>query len=491
MGRTLRQRNPESADGDKPRAWCFSGTAKAYGRLFPELHWEDVPVAWSVIDTAIRTELENRRSRLALTPVPYSALPGLAQEGWIRPLDPWFTPEQLSHYAPEALELATVGGRLYAVPDDILSFVFFIRRNLLESLKVGPPRTWAEFETLAARLAKRRLAPTMLSGGESFRLAFLLSLLGSNGVFPSAGAALIQDAPRMIECYDWLRRLSIERGLLPLEELTHPRSVNTSVAALRRRAWGFGWLMNFAHLSPAVLRRYVFLPFPRGPSLAEGASPWRPMRGTGWCMPWSRAVPDAAVAALRAIHAPETLRAIHEPEITPFIAVRSLWDDPEVCRRYPLYRSAASLVEGARPLLVSGFPHFRRLDVTFRNAVLDGLAGREWMEEYGGGMSAPVSIRSVLRAIDTHPAGVRGVSGLARSLGLHPVRLRRLLRRELNESAGAYFRKRRLETARALLAAGGLNVKQVAAQIGYRSDTAFSRAYRRHFGHSPTSPPQI
>jgi transcriptional regulator GlxA family with amidase domain len=71
------------------------------------------------------------------------------------------------------------------------------------------------------------------------------------------------------------------------------------------------------------------------------------------------------------------------------------------------------------------------------------------------------------------------------------VRLRRLLRRELNESAGAYFRKRRLETARALLAAGGLNVKQVAAQVGYRSDTAFSRAYRRQFGHAPTSPPQI
>jgi AraC-like DNA-binding protein len=162
-----------------------------------------------------------------------------------------------------------------------------------------------------------------------------------------------------------------------------------------------------------------------------------------------------------------------------------------VCRRYPLYRSAAGLVEGARPVLAGGFPHFRRLDLTFRNALLDRVTGKEWIEEYGGALTAPVPIRSVLRAIDTQTTGVRGVGDVARSLGLHPVRLRRLLRRELNESAGVYFRKRRLETARALLAAGGLNVKQVAAQVGYRSDTAFSRAYRRHFGHSPTSPAQI
>ena len=490
MTRENCKRPIDSGEEDTPRAWCFDGTAKAYGRLFPELHWEDIPVAWPVIDTAIRTELENRRTRLALTPVPYSALPGLAQEGWIRPLDAWFTPEQLSCYAPEALELATVGGRLYAIPDDILTFVLFIRRDLLESLKVGSPHTWAEFEALAARLAARRLAPAMLAGGESFRLAFLLSLLGSNGVFPSAGAVLTQDALRMIECYDWLRRLTIERGLLPLEELTHPRSVNLGTV-LRKRAWGFGWGIQFANLSPAVLRRYAFLPFPLGPSLPAGALPWRPMRGTGWCIPWSRAVPDAAVAALRTIHAPETLRAIHASKSTPFIAVRSLWDDPEVCRRYPLYRSAAGLVEGARPVLAGGFPHFRRLDLTFRNALLDRVAGKEWIEEYGGALTAPAPIRSVLRAIDTQTTEVRGVGDVARSLGLHPVRLRRLLRRELNESAGVYFRKRRLETARALLAAGGLNVKQVAAQVGYRSDTAFSRAYRRHFGHSPTSPAQI
>jgi transcriptional regulator GlxA family with amidase domain len=44
-----------------------------------------------------------------------------------------------------------------------------------------------------------------------------------------------------------------------------------------------------------------------------------------------------------------------------------------------------------------------------------------------------------------------------------------------------------LEVAHARLAAGGISVKQVAAEVGYRNASAFSRAYRQCYGYAPSA----
>jgi transcriptional regulator GlxA family with amidase domain len=46
-----------------------------------------------------------------------------------------------------------------------------------------------------------------------------------------------------------------------------------------------------------------------------------------------------------------------------------------------------------------------------------------------------------------------------------------------------------LEVAHARLAAGGISVKQVAAEVGYRNASAFSRAYRQCYGYAPSASP--
>jgi AraC-like DNA-binding protein len=428
-----------------------------------------------------------------LTPVRFDDLPSLAQEGWIRPLDAWFTPEQLAIYAPQALALATVNGRLYAIPDDITPFVFFVRADLLKRLKMDPPRTWEAFEALATALAARRQTFTLLAGGERFRLGFMLALLGSNGVMPADNVQLLRDAHRAAEAYDWLRRLAIDHRLLPLTGITHVRNVDAQTAITPRVTAGFGWLGGFASLPAAVQRRYVFLPFPRGPSLMPGDAPCVPMKGSGWCLPWNKAPVDEPIDVLRAIHAPVTLRALGHAEKFPYTAVRSRWDDPAVRRRFPLCRHAGGVIDGAAAIPAGGLAHYRRLDVTFRNALLDGMDGQGWLDDYSGRLELratwghPPPIQSVLHAVESHLGQARGIGDIARSIGLHPVRLRRLLRQELNEQGGAYFRKRRLEAARALLATGGKDVKQVAAQVGYRNASAFSRAYRACYGHAPSA----
>ncbi len=121
-----------------PTGFCWDQSIATFTRLFPALKWESF--AGSAAGTII-PELENRRSTITLAPVPFEDLPMLARGGWVRPLDPWFTPEQLSIYSPQALALATVERKLYAIPDDITPFVFFIRAAVLERLGVNPPRT--------------------------------------------------------------------------------------------------------------------------------------------------------------------------------------------------------------------------------------------------------------------------------------------------------------------------------------------------------------
>jgi transcriptional regulator GlxA family with amidase domain len=51
----------------------------------------------------------------------------------------------------------------------------------------------------------------------------------------------------------------------------------------------------------------------------------------------------------------------------------------------------------------------------------------------------------------------------------------------------AYVQGRRLDEARRLLGRTRMDVREVATMVGYANTGAFSEAYRRRFGHSPSS----
>ena len=474
----------------KPVGWCVDQGRMT--RAFPQLRWES-PGAGAF--TSISTELENRSSLLSLAPARYGTLQELARQGWIRPLDAWYTAADMARYAPQAVELATVDGRLYGIPDDITPFVFFVRRSTLRKLKLDPPRTWAEFEEFAARFAaveKKTLA--LLTGGPGLRMGFLLSLLGAGGI-PLAGSAqdLLRDPGLLASAFDWVRRLIHVHRALSADKLTHPTSHPVTPQDWREVSAGFSWLSVFHNLPPPVQEQYVFTPFPRGPGLAPAMTPHSPMKGVCWCMPWSRAAPEAAVSVLREIHGQTTRRVLRNAEKFPFYALRECWNDPAIQRRYPLYRYASELIDNRRPVLIDGGQGwFGRLDVTFRNALLDDLDGAGWAADltYGVGDAAlqrgkAPPIRLILSGIESRIGRVRGLNAIAREMGLRPDRLRRLFRREMGGEASVYLRKRRMDIARGLLAERSLSVKEIAKQVGYGNASSFCRAYLAFWGHPP------
>jgi AraC-like DNA-binding protein len=84
--------------------------------------------------------------------------------------------------------------------------------------------------------------------------------------------------------------------------------------------------------------------------------------------------------------------------------------------------------------------------------------------------------------IEANLGGKVSLAGAARACRLSPCELSRRFRQEQRETFSAYVLRRRIERARALLAAGGQPVSQVAYAVGFNDLSYFARVFRRMVG---------
>ncbi|MEM1010903.1 MAG: helix-turn-helix transcriptional regulator [Planctomycetota bacterium] len=96
--------------------------------------------------------------------------------------------------------------------------------------------------------------------------------------------------------------------------------------------------------------------------------------------------------------------------------------------------------------------------------------------------AAPVLIPKHSRVLDKPP---RTVQEMADRLGYSRSHLSDTVSRTWKESPGAVLRRDRLQRAAEMLRQGE-SVKAAARACGYATHQAFSRAFRKHFGHLPS-----
>jgi AraC family transcriptional regulator len=77
------------------------------------------------------------------------------------------------------------------------------------------------------------------------------------------------------------------------------------------------------------------------------------------------------------------------------------------------------------------------------------------------------------------------LSGLAESVGVHPVTLARAFRRTFGCTVGEYVRSLRIERAANQLAQTELSLAEIALGAGFSDQSHFSNLFRRHTGLSP------
>ncbi|WP_339409926.1 AraC family transcriptional regulator [Pseudomonas sp. EA_35y_Pfl2_R5] len=106
-----------------------------------------------------------------------------------------------------------------------------------------------------------------------------------------------------------------------------------------------------------------------------------------------------------------------------------------------------------------------------------------------GDMPTQVTNRLPLTALDAyieqHAAHPLQVADLARLAGLSAARFHVRFLSETGQTPMDYVRNRRLQLARQLLQSSNLAIGEIAARVGYSSQSAFSAALLRHLGVTP------
>jgi len=91
----------------------------------------------------------------------------------------------------------------------------------------------------------------------------------------------------------------------------------------------------------------------------------------------------------------------------------------------------------------------------------------------------------VLHAVEADPARAWRVGELAKLAGASRASFARLFRAATGTSPKRWLTARRLEQAAKLLATTDATLAAIAAQVGYVSEFALSRAFKRHHGVAP------
>ena len=173
------------------------------------------------------------------------------------------------------------------------------------------------------------------------------------------------------------------------------------------------------------------------------------------------------------------------------------------------------LIEPSDSQVAAIRPHSAVLDerLSFHGGLVSGIAWRVYDEMRRMDATAPLAIEGLLlelvaaasrareqnsafgrrpRWLDEareqihHDLGARpSLSGLALSVGVHPVTLARAFRRAFGCTVGEYVRSLRIDRATHQLAQTELSLAEIALEAGFSDQSHFSNLFRRHTGLSP------
>jgi AraC-like DNA-binding protein len=94
-------------------------------------------------------------------------------------------------------------------------------------------------------------------------------------------------------------------------------------------------------------------------------------------------------------------------------------------------------------------------------------------------------VGEALALLHKNPAQAWTVAGLAHQVGVSRTRFAERFRHFLDEPPMAYLGRWRIKLAADMLCSSDANVGEVAAAVGYASEAAFNRVFKREFGRPP------
>ncbi len=321
-----------------------------------------------------------------------------AQAGWITALDRFLPPAEQVQFFPGAIQAATFGNRLYAVPWYIDAGILYYRRDLLERHGLAPPTTWPEL----VRTAQLVLDAEQDAGLEGFvwqgkqyegLICVALEVLRSNGSDLWGG-----DPERAEAGLQFLRETVAGYRITPVsvgmadEEST--RQVFGAGHALFMRNWPYAWSLFQQEDSP-VRGKIGIVPLPSFPGYASA-----PVLG-GWMLAVPSGSPHRQEAGelIRFLTAPDAQRSVAlEMGYNP--TRRALYADGALVESRPLLKDLYPIFLAARPRPVT--PYYLILSQALQPEVSAVVVGRK---------TPRVALDAARRQV-TRVMGARDVSGV-------------------------------------------------------------------------------
>jgi AraC family transcriptional regulator len=135
------------------------------------------------------------------------------------------------------------------------------------------------------------------------------------------------------------------------------------------------------------------------------------------------------------------------------------------------------------------YDEMRRMDaaapIAIEGLLLELVASASRMRLQNGGKERPRWLEEARDRIHVELAARPSLTGLAESVGVHPVTLARAFRREFGCTVGEYVRSLRIERAARQLSDTNLALAEIALTAGFSDQSHFSNLFRRHTGLSP------
>ena len=146
--------------------------------------------------------------------------------------------------------------------------------------------------------------------------------------------------------------------------------------------------------------------------------------------------------------------------------------------------------------LVSGMARrvheeMRRMDaaapLAIEGLLLELVASASRMHEQNGVFGRPRWLHEARDRIHVELGARPSLTGLATSVGVHPVTLARAFRRSFGCTVGEYLRRLRIERAAEHLVTGSQPLAEIALAAGFADQSHFSNVFRRRTGMSPSA----
>ncbi|MFF4544445.1 ABC transporter substrate-binding protein [Streptomyces sp. NPDC001435] len=313
------------------------------------------------------------RSRFDVLNIDVNWTSEFAGAGWIRPLPRDRFP--LKTFLPPVVDTATYDGQLYAVPYVTNAGLLLYRKDVLAKEGVPPPRTWAELERDAKTIAPKY-------GLDGYAGQFLpyegLTVNAAEAVYSAGGSILGDEGARVTvnsaaarEGIGFLAR-GVREGWIPRQALTYKEEESRQAfqdgRLLFLRNWPYAYVAASAKGSKVAGEvGAVPLPGPDGPGTSV-------LGGSNLAVNTHARHPDSAARLIAYLTGERVQRQVLTRGALPPVRA-SLYDDPELVRRFPYLPTLRAAVLAAAPRPKS--PHYDQVSLVVQAVVHDALTGHE------------------------------------------------------------------------------------------------------------------